>query len=78
MTKYEMVMKINDLEDVKAFVKRANTIDEEVIVKSVSEKGTTYIVDGKSILGLLSLDLSHPITVLCDNKEDLKVLNPTI
>ncbi len=78
MLDFEMVMRLKDIEDVKAFVEKATKIEGNVVVKSVATNGVTYIVDGKSILGLFSLDLSHPITVICDKQSDLKFLNPNI
>ena len=72
-----ITVKITSLEDVKEFVKRAVKIDGEVTVISISEKGTKYAVDGKSILGILSLDLSHPIKVTLEKETDLRLLNLT-
>ena len=75
--KTTVAVKITSLEDVKEFVKRAVEIDGEVTVISISEKGTKYVVDGKSILGLLSLDLTHPVKVTCEKETDLRRLNLT-
>lgn len=46
------------IKDVKDFVNLVNEFPNEVKVSSGN-----YIVDGKSILGLLSLDLSKSVTV---------------
>jgi hypothetical protein len=52
------IIKLDFIRDLSAFVKAAYDVDDEVIVK-----GGEYTVDGKSILGLMSLDLSEPIEV---------------
>lgn len=49
---------INNIERVKAFVKACNKLDCDVIV--ISGK---YAVDGKSLMGIFSLDLSNDIMV---------------
>ena len=49
---------LNDFDTLKRFVNYASKYDTEVSV-GVGK----YIVDGKSILGMLSLDLSNPVTV---------------
>lgn len=49
---------INDIEAVKQFVEKVNMYDDDVDVVS-----NQYLVDGKSILGLFSLDLSKPLKV---------------
>jgi hypothetical protein len=39
-------------------------------VADVTLVGGRYSVDGKSILGIFSLDLSKPIELICDNSAD--------
>lgn len=46
------------IEDLKEFCRSISSIDGDVNVK----RGN-YIVDGKSLLGIMSLDLSQPIDV---------------
>lgn len=47
---------------VKDFVNVSQSKTCEVILRS-----GRWVVDGKSILGVLSLDLSQPITLECDD-----------
>lgn len=49
---------LTSIEDVRRFVTLANECDFDVTM--VSGK---YKINGKSIMGVFSLDLSHPITV---------------
>ena len=49
---------LNDIDLVKEFCRRATDVDGDVDVT----KGR-YVIDGKSIMGLFSLDLSQAITV---------------
>lgn len=51
-------IKLYDVEDVKNFVKRTNDLKCEVVVKSGK-----YSIDGKSIMGIFSLDLSKVLDV---------------
>jgi phosphotransferase system HPr-like phosphotransfer protein len=47
-------VKINGIQDVMTFVKIASSIDGDILVK----KGI-YCVDGKSLMGMFSLDLTN-------------------
>ena len=62
-------MKINlsKYNDVKDFIQFAQNSEAEIILKSGK-----YIIDGKSILGVFSLDLSQPLIV---ESEDEKFLD---
>lgn len=50
---------INTMKDISRFVETAKTINAELDLKS-----GRYIVDATSILGILSLDLENPITLV--------------
>lgn len=50
---------INTMKDISNFVETAKTINAELDLKS-----GRYIVDATSILGILSLDLENPITLV--------------
>ncbi len=63
MDKFYGKIKLNSIADVKSFANAANEVPCEVEVSS-----SRYIVDGKSILGLFSLDLSKDV-MLRVNKE---------
>ena len=49
----EKIIKIVNINDLKEFVKKANDIEGDVII----QKGK-FFVDGKSLLGLLSINIS--------------------
>ena len=54
----EFLVSLTSIDDVRQFVKAATHCACDVDVLS-----GRYVVDGKSIMGLFSLDLSHPVTV---------------
>ena len=51
-------VQLTSVADIKEFVDAANRLDCDVDVIC-----GRYLVDGKSIMGLFSLDLSHPVKV---------------
>ena len=59
-------------QDVKNFCYSVSSLPRNV---SVKVKHDTYVVDGKSILGMFSLDLSNPVDVIC---ESVDLLNPEV
>ena len=54
----EMKAKVNTMEDIKSLVAILNQFPGDVDVSSAQ-----YVVDGKSILGVFSLDLEKPLTI---------------
>lgn len=62
MDKFYGKIKLCSIEDVKNFVRSANEVPVDVEVSS-----GRYIVDGKSILGLFSLNLSNNVMLKVDN-----------
>lgn len=56
----EFLVNLNQVEDVKTFVKLAGTYNCDIMVKNM-ERG--FAVDGGSIMGMFSLDLSKPVAV---------------
>lgn len=63
------VIKLNSIEKVKDFVSRISTFDCDVDVLY-----RRYILDGKSIMALFSVDLTEPLKVVIhtDDYEELK------
>ena len=55
----EIVISIKGLHDVYTFISKAQAVDGDVTVK----RGR-YAVDGKSVLGIFSLDMSQDVTVI--------------
>ena len=64
-----IIIKLNEIEVLKQFVRDIRSLDCDVDV--VRGK---YVVDAKSILGLLSLSLSEPVTarINTDDEELIK------
>ncbi|MBR5355767.1 MAG: HPr family phosphocarrier protein [Lachnospiraceae bacterium] len=58
---------LNDIKVIKEFVSKVSFCKGNVDIKSADEH---YTVDGKSIMGIFSLDLSKPVCVYFHNKED--------
>ena len=54
----ELVISIKGLHDVYTFISKAQAVDGDVTVT----RGR-YAVDGKSVLGIFSLDMSQDVTV---------------
>lgn len=67
----ERKIKLNETSDVKEFVNSANKCDFEVDVFY-----NRILIDAKSILGVLSMDLSQVLTVKCygENRDFEQVL----
>ena len=54
----EMKARVGTMDDIKQFVYLLNQFEGDVDVSSAQ-----YVVDGKSILGVFSLNLDQPLTV---------------
>ena len=69
MDKNTCVIKLNTIEKVKAFVSRISTFDCDVDIIY-----GRYVIDGTSIMGIFSLDLTNPVTVMIhtDDYDELK------
>lgn len=63
----EVKIKLNDIDKVKDF---ANLTTYKVAGDVDLESGK-YVIDGKSIMGIFSLDLSKPITMRVSDDTDL-------
>lgn len=63
-------VKITTVSDVLTFAKIAQKQEGDIFVKHNS-----YVVDGTSILGILSLNLSEPVTVEMIEKRDGEAKN---
>ena len=55
----ELTISIKGLHDVYTFISKAQAVDGDITVT----RGR-YAVDGKSVLGIFSLDMSQDITVI--------------
>lgn len=59
---------LNKVEDIQKFVRITTSFSSDINVHKDS-----YIVDGKSILGLMSLDLTKPVEVMIITDEPINV-----
>ena len=59
-----MLIKLDRVQDVGDFVKLAQTELGDVILRTPAGR---WVIDGKSLLGIFSLDLSHPIELELDS-----------
>ena len=55
---YSATISLSSIETVKKFVNIANSYDFQILLHS-----DKYIINGKSIMGIFSLDLSKPVTL---------------
>lgn len=60
-----MFISLEKVDKVKDFVAVSQSCVADVTLSSGK-----YYVDGKSILGIFSLDLSKPIELICDDERD--------
>lgn len=61
----EHKIRLNSIDDVRKFVKYANDYDFEIDLAS-----GRYSVDGKSIMGIFSLDLSKVLVMRVHSEDD--------
>lgn len=64
---YNKHVSISNINDLKEFVRLSSSVDGDVVVS----KGR-YVIDGKSIMGMLSIDTSTGIKVEFSGIEDEK------
>lgn len=60
-------IKIETIEKVKEFVKEISKIDAAA---ELTIPGRRYIIDAKSIMGIFSLDISHPMNLTIYDDEE--------
>ena len=56
---------LSHVSDVKQFVQTTLNCTSEILLNS-----GRYTVDAKSILGIFSLDLSQPVSLICEDEND--------
>lgn len=61
-----MKIKFNEMKDVQRFVSKCSMFEDDIVLLS-----GRYVVDGKSLLGILSLDLSKPVDYLEIDTDDI-------
>ena len=60
-------VKILGVQQIKALVDAACGLDSDVGVHDANGE----IADAKSILGMMSLDYSHPVKIVCEDEGDM-------
>lgn len=60
-------IKVSNFTEVKGIVSAASKSGNDIGVHDV--KGS--IADAKSILGMMSLDYSHPVKIVCEDEREL-------
>lgn len=55
----KMRVKFSTVEEVQNFAAKAGTMESDITIHS----GNRYIIDGKSLMGIFSLDLSSPLEI---------------
>ncbi len=75
MTEFEVLLDTCD--KAKKFANSALKCEDTVTAKS-KLNNILYVVDGKSLLGLFSLDLSKPVTIECSNALDRDKLKKAV
>lgn len=71
----EFLVDLNKVEDVKEFVKIASLYDTNIVV---SNQDRNFRVDGSSLMGLFSLDLSKPVVVYIYDKEAANIFKEEV
>lgn len=62
----EFSVDLNKVEDIKTFVEKAGMYDCDIMVRNTARN---FVVDGSSVMGMFSLDLSTPVIVRIDDIE---------
>ena len=61
----KLTLKLKDMNEVKRFVDITSQYSEDVALVH-----GRYVVDAKSILGIISMDLNQPVELVCDHVND--------
>lgn len=64
----EVIIRINEIDKMKSFIKDAESFMSDIDVI----KGH-YVIDGKSVMGLFSLDLSDNIVVRINSDDEVEI-----
>ena len=61
----KLTLKLKDMNEVKRFVDITSQYSEDMALVH-----GRYVVDAKSILGVISMDLNQPVELVCDHVND--------
>ena len=75
MTNYSFFLftNLDSVEIVKKFVEEVQTCEGDVTITSADDR---YVVNAKSILGVLSINLNRPVCISFDKEEDYNMMLP--
>lgn len=59
-----MKIRLNNMKDVQRFVNKCSMFEDDIVLLS-----GRYVINGKSLLGILSLDLSKPVDLEIDTDD---------
>lgn len=59
-----MKIRLNNMKDVQRFVSKCSMFEDDIVLLS-----GRYVINGKSLLGILSLDLSKPVVLEIDTDD---------
>ena len=61
----KLTLKLKDMNEVKRFVDITSQYSEDMALVH-----GRYVVDAKSIFGIISMDLNQPVELVCDHVND--------
>ena len=67
-------LSLNSIDKVKQFCNLSSFKCKGAVTVVSPAKPRDYVIDGKSIMGIFSLDLTKPVNVYFDNTNDLEVI----
>ena len=66
---------LNKVDDIKTFVNKAEKYDCDIVVRN---KDRVFAIDGTSLMGMFSLDLSEPVEVEIKDDEAAELFKDDI
>ena len=66
----EFLVNLHNVEDIKLFVENAELYNVDIVA---CNQGSDFEVNGSSIMGLFSLDLSKPVVLYIDDEEKANI-----
>lgn len=66
---------LNKIDDIKTFVKNAERYDCDIVVRN---SGRIFAIDGTSLMGMFSLNLSEPVEVEINDSEVAKLFKEDV
>lgn len=75
VTTNEYKINLNTIDKAKEFCKDMNQFESEIVIYR-----DRYIINAKSIMGIFSIDIIEPITIVIysDNKDEIQLFNKIV